>query len=637
MRKTTAVFLSFLFILSLFSTNHAFAASTVTSDNIYETQDLSEQKIVKEDITKRNTYEKHFVCEDGTYIAVTYPEQVCYKDSNGNWLEVDNTLSEKEGRISNNNSETKVSFATKADNSQLVKLDYDNYEFSWDLDFYKKSQRAVEESNIEEVKVSNSAALYTAETAELSTERLTGNDKQLSAEKVESKIRYENVYSDKVDVEYTVLPNRVKENIIINEKTDLSGYSMNIACEDLTATLDGENGIEFKDKNGRVKYYIQTPYMFDDVYEVSYDIGINIVETDFGYTVTFYPDLNWLNDEERVYPIIIDPTVRTNTTKANFSDTYVYQGSTASKSRAFEERLRVGIYDSKVHRVLWKAETLPTIPQYAAINSATFKLKLPDVTNTSRAFSLYQINSIWDSYTITWSQAEVLSKTLLNSNVARNSSDDTLTFSGANLTNVVKNWYVGVSNSGFMIRYTNESLSNPDYNVFYSSDNTTSTSYMPYLLISYSYGAAKAYRNVTSTVPRCLSYAFYYDSAVFVDIYDNDTVTTTFNRLKSQMQSSPYNRTVRKLASSDRINTNEYLIVMRIGSHRVQGQLVTDYHFMVQTNSGGWAHKPGPRPSQNLGNINPSSYNWSFGTTSDSYYYAYFYDSTPIYFATNGI
>lgn len=33
----------------------------------------------------------------------------------------------------------------------------------------------------------------------------------------------------------------------------------------------------------------------------------------------------------------------------------------------------------------------------------------------------------------------------------------------------------------------------------------------------------------------------------------------------------------------------------------------------------------------------PSSYNWSFGTTSDSYYYAYFYDSTPIYFATNGI
>lgn len=637
MRKTTAVFLSFLFILSLFSTNHAFAASTATSDNIYETQDLSEQKIVKEDITKRNTYEKHFVCEDGTYIAVTYPEQVCYKDSNGNWLEVDNTLSEKEGRISNNNSETKVSFATKADNSQLVKLDYDNYEFSWDLDFYKKSQRAVEESNIEEVKVSNSAALYTAETAELSTERLTGNDKQLSAEKVESKIRYENVYSDKVDVEYTVLPNRVKENIIINEKTDLSGYSMNIACEDLTATLDGENGIEFKDKNGRVKYYIQTPYMFDDVYEVSYDIGINIVETDFGYTVTFYPDLNWLNDEERVYPIIIDPTVRTNTTKANFSDTYVYQGSTASKSRAFEERLRVGIYDSKVHRVLWKAETLPTIPQYAAINSATFKLKLPDVTNTSRAFSLYQINSIWDSYTITWSQAEVLSKTLLNSNVARNSSDDTLTFSGANLTNVVKNWYVGVSNSGFMIRYTNESLSNPDYNVFYSSDNTTSTSYMPYLLISYSYGAAKAYRNVTSTVPRCLSYAFYYDSAVFVDIYDNDTVTTTFNRLKSQMQSSPYNRTVRKLASSDRINTNEYLIVMRIGSHRVQGQLVTDYHFMVQTNSGGWAHKPGPRPSQNLGNINPSSYNWSFGTTSDSYYYAYFYDSTPIYFATNGI
>ena len=36
------------------------------------------------------------------------------------------------------------------------------------------------------------------------------------------------------------------------------------------------------------------------------------------------------------------------------------------------------------------------------------------------------------------------------------------------------------------MRYTSESTTDPDYNVFYSSDNTTSTSYMPYLSITYS-------------------------------------------------------------------------------------------------------------------------------------------------------
>ena len=49
--------------------------------------------IVEEDITKRGEYEKHFLCSDGTYRAVTYAEPVHYYDSStGTWQDNDVAL-----------------------------------------------------------------------------------------------------------------------------------------------------------------------------------------------------------------------------------------------------------------------------------------------------------------------------------------------------------------------------------------------------------------------------------------------------------------------------------------------------------------------------------------------------------------
>lgn len=52
---------------------------------------------------------------------------------------------------------------------------------------------------------------------------------------------------------------------------------------------------------------------------------------------------------------------------------------------------------------------------------------------------------------------------------------------------------------------------------------------------------------------------------------------------------------------------------------------------MVKNSGGGWSHKPGGTPTANLGNINPSTYNWSF--TTGGVTHNYFYSSTPIYLA----
>ena len=39
--------------------------------------------LVEEDLSKRGQFEKHYLCSDGTYVSVTYPEAIHYLDDNG--------------------------------------------------------------------------------------------------------------------------------------------------------------------------------------------------------------------------------------------------------------------------------------------------------------------------------------------------------------------------------------------------------------------------------------------------------------------------------------------------------------------------------------------------------------------------
>ena len=473
----------FMFLVILMQTLNVYAADMESCKTVGSEVDIEKNEIVQEDTAQRNLFEKHYLLEDGSCLAVTYPEQVCYLDEYGNWLEIDNSLEQIGNRLENKNSPLKVSFANEV-NDETVKLTNHGVDFTWSLSFSSELSNNLKQLENDEATKDITSMMPKVEYND-ATNSSNATEDLLTANNIESHVTYKNVFFDSVDVQYTVFPNRVKENVILNSPTEFLSYTMHVTCNDLTAELTQENGIVFYNAEGKKEYEVLTPYMFDDIYELSYDIEIKLTKTDVGYDITLMPDQTWLASEDRVYPIIIDPTVQTGTNKVNFSDTYVFEGSTASESRALEERLRVGIYNGKVHRVLWKTSVLPTIPQNATINSATFKLKFPDATTTSRTFSLYKINSSWASYTITWTQATALSTTLLNSSVSRNSSANTLTFSGSNITNAVKSWYSGTANNGFLIRYTSESLSNPDYNVFYSSDNTTSTSYMPCLMINY--------------------------------------------------------------------------------------------------------------------------------------------------------
>lgn len=283
-----SILLVFMLLFSTTTFNTAFAAELEKINDTKDSKADAESLIVKEDVSLRGEYEKHFICKDGSYIAASYQEPVCYMDDKGNWVNVDNSLVENNGRLENKSSQLHVSFAKNANDEEMIRLSNNSAQLSWNLSFSENDSESIDMKNtaskIVELEPQESKVKYIRKSA--SDESLIESEKQLLCENLSSAVTYPNL-NKSMEAQYTVFSNRIKENIVLNEKTNLTSYSMNIKCDGLTPTLTENNEIEFIDEDGNIQYCIQTPYMYDGLYELSYDIKIVISEAENGYKITF--------------------------------------------------------------------------------------------------------------------------------------------------------------------------------------------------------------------------------------------------------------------------------------------------------------------------------------------------------------
>ena len=82
--------------------------------------------IIGEDNEQRTESLKHFRLSDGTYLMVDYGESVHY-ESNGDWLDIDNTLVSRDGRYENARGGNKVSFSADEYSDELYTLESDGH------------------------------------------------------------------------------------------------------------------------------------------------------------------------------------------------------------------------------------------------------------------------------------------------------------------------------------------------------------------------------------------------------------------------------------------------------------------------------------------------------------------------------
>ena len=269
-----SIAMAFSLALNVFASNGS--PLLETEPELEQTKSSTASPIEEEDFTKRGEYEKHFICEDGSYIAATYPYAVHEKDENGEWVDIDNSLALEDNRIENQLAANRVSFAPKAANAgRIARLEKNGHALEWSLSstiVKPTAQKAAADfvGPLPAFRAEQTALNVEAEAAiepeEAAAKPLTveeANEEKLRLRKLTSSVLYEDAMGEEIDVRYTVIPGKVKEDIILKQPSGFRGYTMHVNAGALTAVKLDDNSIEFRNEDSEIIFIIATPYMVD--------------------------------------------------------------------------------------------------------------------------------------------------------------------------------------------------------------------------------------------------------------------------------------------------------------------------------------------------------------------------------------
>ena len=258
--------------------------------------------VLEEDISLREENVKHFKLSNGTVKAVSYANAVHYLDAEGNWIDIDNSLTLNGSEYTANNKQ-KIKFANKSGSNGLLSIKDGEYK----IDFTPLNTNKVS------VEIEN---------PEGNNSRKFDDVKKLN--NIVSRATYKGIYEG-IDLEYILVGNNIKENIIVNKKQEEYTYSFEIKLSKLNATLENNMVLLTDSDTGEKVYEIPAPYMVDANGEYSDKVEYTLTkDSKWKYTFTVKADPEWINEEERQLPVKIDPTVTVND---NIVDTFTMLGA----------------------------------------------------------------------------------------------------------------------------------------------------------------------------------------------------------------------------------------------------------------------------------------------------------------------
>ncbi len=432
-----------------------------------EDEKTNGENIVKEIVDKREENKKYFLLENNDVKIAIYDSPVHYlKD--GKWEDINNSLSESKDddgdnvntNISNN---FKIKFAKTSKENKLVNIESDKFNIKWSL------------QNPNKVK-----SIKTSTSSNLNSESSNKSD----LKNIKSSITYNNILNN-IDISYYVESQSVKENIVLKNKEALSNKLIfNLDIGDCEAKLDDNGDISIYNKDEIVSK-IYAPFMYDSNFEYSDKIKVKLEKNNNKYTLELEPDLEWLNDSNRAYPVTIDPTVNTSLYYQDIEDTYIYQGDSDNPNKFEAHILRVGGGISRIYRSLIKFK-LPKINSGDQIINANLNLyNYPDTEEWNpcswqRQINVHKVTSNWDQTNAYWSNcSSIYDPNIVDYSVYQYDSNNTKAQNFWNITSIVKDWYITGNNYGLMLKENNEMVTGGN-EAYYLSANTNAQYYLNY-------------------------------------------------------------------------------------------------------------------------------------------------------------
>jgi len=153
-----------------------------------------------------------------------------------------------------------------------------------------------------------------------------------------------------LNVHYVLSGKRLSEQIVLDHAPENAvAYSTLLSTDGLKAE-EKDGRIVFVDESGETIFEILSPIMYDANGEESAEIEVRLIETENGYAYTLIPDAKWLQDESRMYPVVVDPDIKPSFNGAA-TDTYI-TSSSPNSDYSGRDKIKIGgdnAYDGLVY------------------------------------------------------------------------------------------------------------------------------------------------------------------------------------------------------------------------------------------------------------------------------------------------
>ena len=479
--KALSMFLVFVLLVNMLpmgimaqDLQNSLSANTTVTETVDEA-DIANAEIVAEIPEKRTEYSKQFQLSNGLQMAVMYAGPVHYQTDKG-WADIDNTLKPKaDGTYTNTAGIWDVSFPQELTNASKVTVSVDNYSLSFVMEGQIVKRNAVQRSTMPQLNAANNSKAAVKQPGAVLEEKDLSEDKSVP-QKLYSQVIYADVFEN-TDVVYDLESNAVKESIVLEQYNGaLEGYRYTLYTGTLVPVMDDAGHIDlFAPGSSEPVMYLPSPYMLDNNGEYCDEVQVTLTGGDGVYTMTYSLPQQWLAEEDRAWPVILDPIVRASAKTQNIQDRTVCEKKTFSVNASMfyagyaEDRGKI--------RGFLQYNSLPVLTSSDVVVSAIFSLNKVVNSSPSAPIEIHKVLEEWTSSGITWSNQPAFSSTVVDYEDIGSKG-----YYSWDITDLVNDWYTE-ANNGLMIKMA-ESVENGTvdrFRQFYSSE--AGTDYRPKLEI----------------------------------------------------------------------------------------------------------------------------------------------------------
>ena len=289
---------------------------------------------------------------------------------------------------------------------------------------------------------------------------------------------YQEILPD-IDLTYLVSSHTVKEYITLHSVAAASqSLTFSIQHQGLSLTLTEDGRIEAHPvgKPEEVSFEFPAPYMYDAEGAESQQVSYSLQSGGNESLLTIQPNQDWLTEEERVYPVVIDPGTETDRRTTSIQDTFVQSKYPNQTGLAQNGSFYIGnSYPYGVSRAYVRFPQLPSLSKGDMVYYAKMYVWQREFSSEGQTYfniEAHTVTSSWDPNTVSWNnQPSYEGPALDYFRVEEVASGNTIyvTPKGVDITKAVRSWYAG-NNYGIVLKSVNEATSYKESARFFASN-----------------------------------------------------------------------------------------------------------------------------------------------------------------------